>query len=130
MKLLARVVFLGVLGVSTLAATDPKPTPHKVNLALAVSRLEPVVGDAEGGTYVRVIGAGFLTDPKGDTAENTKVYFGARQGAVVRIASDTELIVQAPAGKIGEKVDVLVIWKARGEAKLASAFTFIDKAKH
>ena len=39
--------------------------------------------------------------------------------------SDSELIVQAPGGKVGGVVDVLVVFKDRGEKKLAQAFTFV-----
>ena len=85
--------------------------------------IEPGLGDADGGTYARISGAGFLVP----TARNVKVYFGSRQGTVVRIVSDGELIVEAPGGKPGEAVDVLAIFEPGGEAKLPGAFTFIEK---
>ncbi len=50
------------------------------------------------GQYVRVKGNEFTADGP----RNVKVYFGKdnsmRQGTVVRFASDSELIVEAPGG--------------------------------
>jgi hypothetical protein len=90
---------------------------------LAITRLDPPTGDSEGGTYVRIAGAAFTADG----ARNAKVYFGSRQGTVVRFASDSELIVQAPGGKPGEIVDVLVVFDPGGQQKLAGAFKFVGK---
>src|SRR5690348_15077384 len=73
---------------------------------LKVTGIEPEKGDAEGGTYVRIKGNRFIADG----ARNAKVYFGSRQGTVVRFASDSELIVEAPGGKPNENVDVLIIF--------------------
>jgi hypothetical protein len=105
-------------------ATPVAPAPAPV----AKSRLtiEPDKGDADGGTYVRIVvnrGRGFLAD--GPPA--AKIYFGSVQGMIVRFASDTELIVQAPGGKAGETVDVLLMLEGQGELKIAQAFTFVDK---
>jgi hypothetical protein len=97
---------------------------------LALQSLEPGRGDAEGGTYVRIVGTGFLHDARGNAASSPpslKVYFGSRQGEVVRLVSDTELIVQAPGGKADDVADVLVLFDGRGEMKLPHAFTFVDR---
>ena len=90
---------------------------------LKVTGIEPEKGDAEGGTYVRIKGNRFIADG----ARNAKVYFGSRQGTVVRFASDSELIVEAPGGKPNEKVDVLIIFEPGGELKIPNAFTFVEK---
>jgi hypothetical protein len=108
---------IGVLGVS-IAAADPKPAPAP---KLTVTAIEPSHGDADGGTYVKIIGTRFIADG----ARNAKVYFGSRQGTVVRFSSDKELIVEAPGGKPDEVVDVLVIFDPGGEIKLPKAFTFV-----
>jgi len=55
-----------------------------------------------------------------------KVYFGSRQGSVIRFASDSELIVEAPGGKVGETVDVRLVFEPGGQLELAKAFTFVD----
>jgi len=91
---------------------------------LKVTGLEPEKGDINGGTYVRIKGNRFLADG----ARNAKVYFGSRQANVVRFASDSELIVEAPGGKVGDKVDVLIIFEPGGEMKIAKGFEFIEKA--
>lgn len=96
---------------------------NETTTALAVNEVEPANGDADGGTYVRLVGIGFTAEGP----RNAKVYFGARQGTIVRFASDSELIVQAPGGKVGETVDVLVIFDPGGERKLPQAFTFVAK---
>ena len=76
---------------------------------LKVTGIEPEKGDIEGGTYVRIKGNRFIADGRAQP----KVYFGSRQGTVVRFASDSELIVEAPGGKPSEKVDVLIIFDRR-----------------
>ena len=93
---------------------------------LKVTGLEPDKGDVDGGTYVRIKGNRFIADG----ARNAKVYFGSRQGTVVRFASDSELIVEAPGGKPDEVVDVLIIFEPGGELKIPHGFTFIDKAQN
>jgi hypothetical protein len=90
---------------------------------LKVTGIEPEKGDAEGGTYVRIKGNRFIADG----ARNAKVYFGSRQGTVVRFASDSELIVEAPGGKSGDTVDVLIIFEPGGELKIPKGFTFVEK---
>ena len=90
---------------------------------LKVTGIEPEKGDVEGGTYVRIKGNRFIADG----ARNAKVYFGSRQGTVVRFASDSELIVEAPGGKPNETVDVLIIFEPGGELKIPKAFTFVEK---
>ena len=90
---------------------------------LKVTGIEPEKGDAEGGTYVRIKGNRFIADG----ARNAKVYFGSRQGTVVRFASDSELIVEAPGGKPNETVDVLIIFEPGGELKISKGFTFVEK---
>jgi IPT/TIG domain len=90
---------------------------------LKVTGLEPTKGDIEGGTYVVIKGNRFMKDGP----RNAKVYFGSRQGSVVRFQSDSELIVQAPGGKPDESVDVLVIFDPGGQLKIPNAFKFIEK---
>ena len=90
---------------------------------LKVTGIEPEKGDAEGGTYVRIKGNRFIADGP----RTAKVYFGSRQGTVVRWASDSEMIVEAPGGKPNENVDVLIIFDPGGEMKIAHGFTFVEK---
>src|ERR1700759_2045401 len=90
---------------------------------LKVTGIEPEKGDVEGGTYVRIKGNRFIADG----ARNAKVYFGSRQGTVVRFASDSELIVEAPGGKSNETVDVLIIFEPGGELKGSKAVRVFDE---
>ena len=46
---------------------------------------------------------------------------------MVRFASDSELIVEAPGGKPNEVVDVLIIFEPGGEMKIPKGFTFVEK---
>ncbi len=91
---------------------------------LKVTNVEPSEGNVEGGTYVRIRGNRFTKEGP----RTTKVYFGSRQGTVVRFASDSELIVEAPGGKLGDKVDLLIIFDPGGQIKIKDAFTFVDKS--
>jgi hypothetical protein len=103
----------------TKLLSDPLPTGG----VLQMTELSPSSGDSNGGTYIRIIGKRFIADGP----RSAKVYFGSRQGTVVRFASDTEIIVQAPGGKPGEVVDVMVIFDPGGEIRLSRAFTFVDR---
>jgi hypothetical protein len=99
---------------TAMGASQPPAPP------LTVTGIDPAIGDPAGGTYVKINGASFIADG----ARNVKVYFGSKQGSVIRFASDSELIVEAPAGKAGETVDVLIIFEPGGEKKIVKAFTF------
>lgn len=110
--LVAIVVML--VGLAACGSSDTK---------LKVTGLDPDKGDVDGGTYVRIKGNRFIADG----ARNAKVYFGSREGTVVRFASDSELIVEAPGGKPNEVVDVLIIFEPGGELKIPHGFTFVEK---
>jgi len=115
--LMTRRLVIALLLTWTVAACGEKDTKLKV------TGIEPERGDVEGGTYVRIKGNRFIADGP----RTTKVYFGNRQGTVVRFASDAELIVEAPGGKPGEKVDVLIIFEPGGQLKIKDGFTFVEK---
>jgi IPT/TIG domain len=114
-----RLPLLPLLLALVLAACGSEDTKLKV------TGIEPEQGDVNGGTYVRIKGNRFIADG----ARNAKVYFGSRQGTVIRFASDSELIVEAPGGKPNEVVDVLIIFEPGGELKIAKGFTFIEKTE-
>jgi hypothetical protein len=89
---------------------------------LKVTGFDKTEIDATGGTYIAVSGNGFTK-----TAHGAKVWFGGQPGQVIRFASDSEMIVQAPGGKVGDTVDVLFKFEPGGEVKMAKAFKFVDK---
>lgn len=116
MRLPLLTILLLALGLSACGGEDKK---------LKVTGIEPEKGATEGGTYVRIKGNRFIADG----ARNAKVYFGSRQGTVIRFASDSELIVEAPGGKPNEVVDVLIIFEPGGELKIPKGFTFVEKVE-
>ncbi len=86
-----------------------------------ITAIAPAQGDAAGGSYLELTGTRLLP-----IAQSAKIYFGGTEGEIVRISSDSELIVQAPAGTAGEVVDVRVVYEG-GEVKLPHAFTYVAK---
>ena len=104
--------------LANVAKAEPAPAS-----GLAVTEIEPAIGDAEGGTYCRIKGSRFIADGPRDA----RVYFGSRQGTIIRFASDGELIVEAPGGTPGEVVDVVVVFEPGGDHVLRQAFKFVDK---
>lgn len=118
--MLLRALPLAAALVSGLVLVGCGETDRK----LKVTGLEPETGDIEGGTYVVVKGNRFMKDGP----RNAKIYFGSRQGTVVRFQSDSELIVQAPGGKPDEVVDVLIIFDPGGQLKIPKGFKFVDKS--
>src|SRR5688572_1575484 len=121
--MLARALPL-VAGLGLLFACGDEDKKLKVTgIQCSTSDCPPVRGDVEGGTYVVIKGNRFMKDGP----RNAKVYFGTRQGTVVRFQSDSELIVQAPGGKPDEVVDVLVVFDPGGQMKIPGAFKFVDK---
>jgi hypothetical protein len=111
------------LALPVLFLAFAAPACGEKDTKLKVTGIEPERGDVDGGTYVRIKGNRFIEDGP----RNVKVYFGSRQGTVVRFASDTELIVEAPGGKPNEKVDVLIIFDPGGQLKIKDGFTFVEK---
>ncbi len=109
-------VLLLALALGAVACGDDDPK-------LKVTDLSPDTGDTEGGTYVVIKGNRFIKDGP----RNAKVYFGSRQGSIIRFQSDSELIVQAPGGKPDEVVDVLVIFDPGGQLTIKKAFKFVRK---
>jgi hypothetical protein len=96
---------------------------RKAGKRLAITDLEPMQGDAAGGTYVKLTGSNFIADGP----RQAKIYFGSRQGTIVRFQSDSALIAMAPAGKPGDTVDVLVIFEPGGQLEIPKAFTYVER---
>jgi hypothetical protein len=91
---------------------------------LALTAAEPAKGDANGGTYVMLRGTRFIKDGP----RMMKIYFGDVPGNVIRFQSDSEVIVQAPAGTAGDTVDIRAVFDPGGDVVLPKAFTFVDKS--
>ncbi len=107
-------VLLLALGLATACTKDDKK--------LKVTGLEPNYGDLLGGSFVTVHGNRFLDDGP----RIVKVFFGNRQGTVVRFMDDDTLIVQAPGGKPDETVDVVILFEPGGKIRIDKGFTYKD----
>lgn len=88
---------------------------------LKVFGLDPTTGDANGGTRLVVKGLNFKKTTRG-----VRIYFGDQQGTFLRTVDDETIWVEAPGGKAGETVDVLVVFEPGGEITIPHAFTFKD----
>jgi IPT/TIG domain len=111
-----------VVALAVLAAVVAAGAGCGEDKKLKVSGLDPVQGDYQGGTTVRISGNRFQEDG----VRNAKVYFGDRQGTVIKFDGDHDLYVTAPGGKKGDTVDVKIIFEPGGEKTLPKAFTFIE----
>jgi len=108
------LVALLALGATLVGCSEDK--------TLKITGIDPKQGDFNGGQLVRISGNRFVKDG----VRSAKVYFGSRQGTVVRFAGDSELIVQAPGGELNQTVDVMIIFEPGGEKTLSKAFTFVE----
>ena len=99
--------------------------PTEAKRGFGVTGVEPNKGDAAGGAMIVVKGNRFVSDGP----RSVKVFFGERQGSVVRFQSDSEIVVQAPSGKERETVDVLLVFAPGGEIRLPKAFTFVPASE-
>ncbi|MCB9563524.1 MAG: IPT/TIG domain-containing protein [Kofleriaceae bacterium] len=92
---------------------------------LKVTGLDPTTGDFQGGTRVNIKGNRFTKDG----SRTARVFFGGRPAEVMGFRGDKELVVKAPAGDIGQKVDVLIIFEPGGEITLKEAFTYVEQSR-
>ncbi len=90
---------------------------------LRVTGLDPRTGDSNGGTRLAVRGSNFQK-----TTRTARIYFGDQQGSVLRFVDNSTLLVEAPGGKAGESVDVLVVFEPGGEITIPHGFTFVDRS--
>jgi IPT/TIG domain-containing protein len=112
------VVLLGLLGSLCFGAACGNDNPK-----LLVTGIEPAKGTD--GSYVRIHGNRFTADGP----RSVKVYFGGQPAQVDRFESDSELIVTAPGGKVGDVVDVLIVFDPGGKLTLPKAFRFVEKTE-
>ena len=107
-------VLLCLLGLAACGGENPK---------LLVTGIEPEKGTD--GSYVRIHGNRFTADGP----RSVRVYFGGQLAQVDRFESDGELIVTAPGGKVGDVVDVLIVFDPGGKLTLPRAFRYVEKAE-
>jgi hypothetical protein len=58
-----------------------------------------------------------------------RVLFGDQQAQVDRFESDSELIVTAPGGKVGDVVNLTIVFEPGGKLTLTKAFRYVEKAE-
>ena len=109
--------FVGFVGVGGLVGCGSDSDK------LRVTGLDPRTGDSNGGTRLAVRGSNFQK-----TTRTARIYFGDQQGSVLRFVDNSTLLVEAPGGKAGESVDVLVVFEPGGEITIPHGFTFIDRS--
>jgi hypothetical protein len=107
------IVMAGLLAAVAGCSSDSK---------LKVFGVEPNSGDYQGGTTVDIKGNGYTQNG----TLGAKVYFGDRQGVVIKFDGDADLYVTAPGGKKGETVDVKVMFEGKGPITVPKAFTFVE----
>lgn len=91
---------------------------------LRITGYEPKTGPYSGGDPVVFHGSGF-TSPKVGGAE---VWFGTKRATNLRYRGDTEMVVDAPAGAVGEVVDIVVRFDNGQQRKFPKGYTYIDPA--
>jgi hypothetical protein len=113
--------------VEAAAPTAPPAATRHPRELVPLRGLTPSRGSADGGFYVKILfnynlGRGQLAmAPEGAT-----VYFGLHDAEVVHFDNGVgEIVVEAPPGKVGKTVDVLVIFEPGGESRLEQAFTYV-----
>jgi IPT/TIG domain-containing protein len=93
------------------------------NPKLLITGIEPEKGSE--GSYVRIHGNRFTVDGP----RSVRVLFGDQQAQVDRFESDSELIVTAPGGKVGDVVNVTIVFEPGGKLTLPRAFRYVEKSE-
>ena len=109
-------IALGLVVACGLAACKDDPK-------LKVTGIEPREGNATGDSTVTIKGNRFVNDGP----RTIKVYFGGKPGTVRGIPNDSEIIVQAPPGKVDDVVDVVITFDPGGMKKLEKAYRYIRR---
>ena len=113
----------GLAIASLVAALLAAPGCGDKSTKLKVTGLDPRSGDSTGGTRLAVKGSNFQR-----TTRTVRIFFGDQQGTYLRTIDDETILVEAPGGKPGESVDVLVVFEPGGEITIPRGFTFVDRS--
>jgi len=89
---------------------------------LKIKGISPKEGPYEGGDPVTIYGSGFQEGG----AKSVDVYFGTRKARVRGFEGSTKLLVETPGGKVGESVDVTIIFGDARRLKYENAYKYID----
>ena len=108
--LLAGLLVFGSL--TTVACNEKKE--------LSVTKIYPKRGPYLGGDPVTISGSGF------SPTQGIKVYFGKRPAGPPVIKETGEIIVDPPAGEVGQTVDVEIVFDDARTLKIPNAYTYFD----
>lgn len=111
-----------VVRVSLVVATLAVLAGCEEKKGLAITGFEPKAGPYTGNDPVVFTGHGFTNEG----IQGAEVWFGDKQGRNVRFRGDTEMLVDAPGGEIGEVVDIVIRFDSAKTKKFANAYTYVD----
>jgi hypothetical protein len=112
------VILAAALALLAGAAACDKPE------GLRITGIEPKSGPYTGGDPVTITGTGFSTAGQ----PGVEVWFGDKKGTNIRFRGDTALVVDPPAGEIGQTVDVLVRFDDARSKTIEKSYTYKDPA--
>lgn len=87
---------------------------------LKVSKISPSRGPYIGGDPVTIAGSGFTA------SQIDAIYFGKSPAKRPIVKESGEIVVDPPAGQIGQTVDVIIILADSRTIKIPNAYTYID----
>ena len=87
---------------------------------LAVTKIKPTRGPYIGGDPVTITGTGFKP------SQGITVYFGKNKARPPVIKENGEIVVDPPAGEIGQQVDVEIVFDDARTLKIPKAYTYFD----
>ena len=87
---------------------------------LSVTQITPDRGPYLGGDPVHIFGTGF------STTQGMLIYFGKNKARAPVIKESGEIVVEPPAGTIGETVDVEIDFDDSRKLISPKAYTYID----
>ncbi len=87
---------------------------------LGVSKIYPTRGPYIGGDPVTISGTGF------SPTQGITVYFGKNKARPPVIKENGEIVVDPPAGEVGQIVDVEIVFDDARTLKIPKAYTYID----
>lgn len=97
----------------------------KKDKGLRIEKIEPDHGPAHGSSQITIHGSGFQSEG----ALGVKVYFGDKQGRNAHFQGDEKLIVDPPAGKKGDTVDLRIMFDDGRSKVIEAAYTYTDPAE-
>jgi IPT/TIG domain-containing protein len=87
---------------------------------LSVTKLHPTRGPYMGGDPVTITGSGFKPQL------GITIYFGKNKAKPPVIKENGEIVVEPPAGEIGQTVDVEIVFDDARTLKLPQAYSYFD----